>query len=71
MSHLLFADDSLILFRADGGDARYLQDILHTYEECSGQMINKEKSTIMFSSNTVGEKEGGDAGFEYPKGDDE
>ena len=56
MSHLLFADDSLILFRADGGDARYLQDILHTYEECSGQMINKEKSTIMFSTNTVGGK---------------
>ena len=44
VSHLLFADDSLILCRADGGDAQRLQCILQIYEECTGQMINKEKS---------------------------
>jgi hypothetical protein len=48
MSHLLFADDSLILFRAKGEDAQELQRILDLYEESSGQMINKEKSAIMF-----------------------
>jgi hypothetical protein len=50
--HLLFADDSLILCWAKEGDARKLQDILNLYEECSRQMINRDKSTIMFSSNT-------------------
>lgn len=58
MSHLLFADDSLILCRADGGDAQKLQSILQIYEECSGQMINKDKSVVMFSLNTVNEKRG-------------
>ena len=52
MSHLLFADDSLILFRANGSDAQHVHGILDLYEECSGQMINKEKSAIMFSPNT-------------------
>ena len=56
VSHLLFADDSLILCRADGGDAQRLQYILQIYEECTGQMINKEKSAVMFSPNTRTEK---------------
>lgn len=51
VSHLLFADDSLILFRANGGDAQKLQSILALYEECSGQMINKDKSAVVFSPN--------------------
>jgi hypothetical protein len=52
VSHLLFADDSLILIRANGGDAKHLQDILDLYERCSGQMINKAKSAVLFSKNT-------------------
>ncbi|WVZ54654.1 hypothetical protein U9M48_005419 [Paspalum notatum var. saurae] len=35
-----------------GGDAQHLQRVLQMYEACSGQMINKEKSAIMFSPNT-------------------
>nr|AAM18736.1 putative reverse transcriptase [Oryza sativa Japonica Group] len=52
VSHLLFADDSLILCRANGGEAQQLQTILQIYEECSGQVINKDKSAVMFSPNT-------------------
>jgi hypothetical protein len=36
VSHLLFADDSLICFRANRGDVQQLQSILQIYEECSG-----------------------------------
>jgi hypothetical protein len=52
VSHLLFADDSLILIRATEGDAKQLQDILDLYESVSGQMINKAKSVVLFSRNT-------------------
>ena len=51
INHLLFADDSLLLLKADARSANHLQDILSLYEECSGQTINKEKSSIMFSRN--------------------
>jgi len=52
ISHLLFADDSLILIRATEGDSRQLQKILQLYEQCSGQMINKAKSVVLFSKDT-------------------
>lgn len=56
VSHLLFADDSLLLMEANANAAREVNNILSTYEACSGQMINKEKSAILFSKNTVGSK---------------
>jgi hypothetical protein len=51
-NHLLFADDSLVLIKATYESARTLQNILQLYEMCSGQTINFEKSSIMFSNNT-------------------
>jgi len=50
--HLLFADDSLILIQAKGEDAMPLWNSLELYEQCSGQMINKTKSAILYSPNT-------------------
>jgi hypothetical protein len=32
--------------------AHHPQNILALYEDCSGQTINKEKSSVMFSRNT-------------------
>jgi hypothetical protein len=52
ISHLLFANVSLILIRANWGDAMQLQSILDLYEQCSGQMINRTKSAVFFSPNT-------------------
>jgi hypothetical protein len=52
VSHLLFADNSLILFRANRDDVQTIQSILDVYEACSGQAINREKSPIMFSPNS-------------------
>lgn len=56
VSHLLFADDSLILIRATEGDAMQSQAILDLFEQCSGQVINKLKSAVLFSTNTHNDK---------------
>jgi hypothetical protein len=43
---------TLILIRANEEDAKQLQEILDLYENCSGQVINKAKSAVLFSKNT-------------------
>jgi hypothetical protein len=52
INHLLFADDSLLLFKIKSQSTSHLQHITSLYEDFSGQMINKERCSIMFSSNT-------------------
>jgi hypothetical protein len=47
----LFADDSLLLLEASVQTAEVIKSILQVYEECSGHMINRDKSSVMFSSN--------------------
>jgi hypothetical protein len=55
ITHFLFVDDSLLFLKVDEDNVNYLQHILHLYEECSGQAINKDKSAVMFSQNTRGD----------------
>lgn len=52
ISHLLFPDDSFILFKATSAEAQSLKDILTHYENASGQAINYGKSAIDFTTNT-------------------
>jgi hypothetical protein len=52
INHLLFADDSLIFMKANAASAERLNEILVIYENCSGQCVNREKSSIYFSPNT-------------------
>ena len=56
INHLLFADDSLLLLKANEWSANHLQNILSLYEDCLGQTINKDKSSVMFSKNTKNAK---------------
>ncbi|KAL5756462.1 hypothetical protein ACOSQ2_021208 [Xanthoceras sorbifolium] len=52
VSHLFFADDSLIFLRASEVECVGLKKILDCYERASGQSVNYEKSAISFSPNT-------------------
>ncbi|XP_027156321.1 uncharacterized protein LOC113757111 [Coffea eugenioides] len=51
VSHLFFADDSLIFCKADPKNAAELRRILQVYEKGTGQMVNLEKSSVFFSKN--------------------
>ena len=49
VSHLLFADDSLLFFRANRENADMVNDVLNIYCQASGQRINTNKSSIHFA----------------------
>ncbi|KAH9668523.1 reverse transcriptase domain-containing protein [Citrus sinensis] len=49
ISHLLFADDSLIFTKAAVADCKHLKGLFDTYAKASGQIFNFEKSSMFFS----------------------
>lgn len=51
ITHLLFADDSILLFCANSDEAQRIKNILNTYELHSGQVVNNQKLAIFYSSN--------------------
>ncbi|KAL0359790.1 UNVERIFIED_CONTAM: putative mitochondrial protein [Sesamum angustifolium] len=52
ISHLLFADDTLIFCQASLEGSRAIKEVLETYRRASGQEINFNKSSVAFSRNT-------------------
>ena len=52
ISHLFFADDSLIFGRATTMECNEIQRILQVYETSSGQQLNRSKTSLFFSPNT-------------------
>ena len=50
--HLFFANDCLIFCRSTLEECAKIQELLAVYEAISGQMINKEKTSLFFSKNT-------------------
>ncbi|XP_030964645.1 uncharacterized protein LOC115985893 [Quercus lobata] len=52
ISHLFFADDSLVFCRASLEECDELQRIFTLYETVSGQQLNKAKTALFFSQNT-------------------
>ena len=49
VNHLLFADDSMLLFKSSVEGADRVLNLLNTYCSASGKGINHEKSSIFFS----------------------
>ncbi|KAL0427154.1 UNVERIFIED_CONTAM: hypothetical protein Slati_2890200 [Sesamum latifolium] len=52
ISHLLFANDTLIFCQASLDASRVIRELLETYRKASGQEINFSKSSVAFSRNT-------------------
>lgn len=53
ITHLFFADDSLIYFKTTNDNTDMIKDSLNTYEKASGQVINFDKSAITFTRNVL------------------
>jgi len=52
LTHLLFADDSLLFCRFTIEECHRVLDILDVYGKCLGQQISQSKTTIFFSKST-------------------
>ncbi|KAE8657874.1 hypothetical protein F3Y22_tig00116976pilonHSYRG00014 [Hibiscus syriacus] len=52
ITHLLYADDSLLFVKNSAAEVHKVKSILAKYEKASGQKVNYEKSSIYFSPNT-------------------
>ena len=52
LTHLLFADNSLLFCRASIQECMHIQALLSTYEEASRQKLNRDKTTLFFSKIT-------------------
>lgn len=55
ISHLLFADDIILLAKANSLNASTIIHIFNTFAEQSGQKINFNKSSVIFSNNVNSE----------------
>ncbi|KAJ9182182.1 hypothetical protein P3X46_006205 [Hevea brasiliensis] len=51
VSHLFFADDSLLFFRAKERECLKIEEILTVYERASSPAVNFQKSGLFFSAN--------------------
>jgi len=52
ISHLLFADDNILFYKANSVEWRRLMRLLRKYENASVQKINIQKTSVFFSRNT-------------------
>jgi hypothetical protein len=53
ITHLFFADDSLIFARANTKEAETISNILTNYQLASGQLVSLDKSEVSYSRNVL------------------
>ena len=53
INHLFFTDDSFLFFRADEEESTCIKNCLDDYALASGKIVNFDKSSVSFSSNTI------------------
>lgn len=58
LTHLFFSNDALLLLSVTNSVAMKIRKILDDYEKCCRQIVNKEKSAVMFSVNVSDEVKG-------------
>lgn len=51
ISHLLFADDSMLYYKGSEDELNQIVQVLHNYNLASGQRINDQKSSFYFDKN--------------------
>lgn len=52
ISHLMYADDTVLFFKEDQSSCEKVKKVLHDYCNLAGQKMNFEKSLAVFSPNT-------------------
>lgn len=52
ISHLLFADDTIVFMQVSDQASFHLKDVLNLFTLATGQTINFHKSSVLFSANT-------------------
>lgn len=52
ISHLLFADDTLLFFKANNQRAEVVKQVLEDYAQSTGQLINPAKCSVMFGPSS-------------------
>ena len=52
INHLFFANDNVLFCQANAQEWGKIQILLELYERTSGQKLNKEKTSLLFSKNT-------------------
>ena len=55
ITHLFFADNCLPFCRSKAAECAKIQQLLDWYEVALGQQVNKDKTTLFFSRNTLEE----------------